>query len=107
MYSYYALRAMRFTPPRAIAMVITGLQLTQMVVGLAINIWANDFMKSTGQTSCQISPMNVKLSVAMYFSYFVLFARFFYKTYLSSNARKGKNTRTSESIAQTQKLKAQ
>lgn len=28
----------------------------------------------------------------MYFSYFVLFARFFYVTYLSPNARKGKRS---------------
>lgn len=36
--------------------------------------------------------MNIKLSIAMYFSYFVLFARFFYKTYLSTTARKGKRS---------------
>uniref|UniRef100_A0A1B0D5J0 Elongation of very long chain fatty acids protein n=1 Tax=Phlebotomus papatasi TaxID=29031 RepID=A0A1B0D5J0_PHLPP len=33
MYSYYALRAMRFHPPRFISMLITTLQLTQMVIG--------------------------------------------------------------------------
>lgn len=81
---------MRFSPPRAIAMVITSLQLTQMIVGCAINFWAHDFLNTFGRGSCHISPINVKLSIAMYFSYFVLFARFFYKTYLSTNARKGK-----------------
>lgn len=107
MYSYYALRAMRFTPPRAISMVITSLQLTQMVVGCAINIWAHDYLSTAGRTSCHITPFNIKLSIAMYFSYFVLFARFFYKSYLSSNARKGKKLRSSDSIAQNEKLKAQ
>lgn len=37
----------------------------------------------------------------MYASYFILFARFFYKTYLSNNARKGKKSR---SAVQDQKL---
>ncbi|EDS38690.1 elongase [Culex quinquefasciatus] len=90
MYSYYALRALNFKPPRSIAMLITTLQLTQMVVGCAINIWAHGFLQTAGKGSCNISEMNIKLSIAMYFSYFVLFARFFYKTYLSTNARKGK-----------------
>lgn len=89
MYSYYALRAMRFHPPRFISMLITTLQLTQMVIGCAINVWAHSFIQTPGR-SCNISPMNIKLSIAMYFSYFVLFARFFYVTYLSSNARKGR-----------------
>lgn len=113
MYSYYALRAMKFSPPRFIAMIITALQLTQMVVGCAINIWAHGFLKTAGRSSCNISEMNIKLSIAMYFSYFVLFARFFYATYLSNNARKGKTmlanstTTTRQTKAQRAKLKAQ
>lgn len=90
MYSYYALRAMGYKPPRFIAMVITSMQLTQMIVGCAINIWANDYLKTSNHSACHISEINIKLSIAMYFSYFVLFARFFYITYLSANARKGK-----------------
>lgn len=90
MYSYYALRAMRYRPPRFISMVITSMQLTQMVVGCAINLWAMDYLKTAGRSGCHISPINIKLSLAMYFSYFVLFARFFYTTYLSASARKGK-----------------
>lgn len=93
MYSYYALRAMRFNPPRFIPMLITTLQLTQMVVGCAINVWAHSFIQTPGR-SCNISAMNIKLSIAMYFSYFVLFAQFFYGTYLSANARKGKLRRS-------------
>lgn len=98
MYSYYALRAMRFSPPRSIAMLITSMQLTQMIVGCAINLWAHDFLTSGGRSACQISPINIKLSIAMYFSYFVLFARFFYKTYLSNNARKGKKVISNSTI---------
>lgn len=90
MYSYYALRALRFSPPRAISMLITGLQLTQMIIGCAINVWAHNYLKMAGHSSCNISELNIKLSIAMYFSYFVLFARFFYKAYLSSDAKFGK-----------------
>lgn len=97
MYSYYALRAMGYKPPRFIPMVITSLQLTQMIVGCAINFWAYDYVQSVqnsknNSSTCHISTINIKLSLAMYFSYFVLFARFFYVTYLSPNARKGKRS---------------
>lgn len=91
MYSYYALRAMGYKPPRFISMVITAMQLTQMIVGCTINLWAYDYLQTMHPSACNISPINIKLSIAMYFSYFVLFARFFYITYLSPNARKGKH----------------
>lgn len=90
MYTYYALRALKFKPARAISMLITAMQLAQMVIGCAINIWAHGFLQTAGHAACNISPTNIKLSIAMYFSYFVLFARFFYKTYFATNARKGK-----------------
>lgn len=89
MYSYYALRAMGYRPHRFIPMLITSMQLTQMVVGCTINFWAYEYLQN-GQSTCNISLINIKLSTAMYFSYCVLFARFFYVTYLSPNARKGK-----------------
>lgn len=69
-------------------MVITTLQLIQMVVGCYINIWAYNYINSLPtaldhrQHFCHISKLNIKLSMAMYFSYFVLFARFFYKNYI-------------------------
>ncbi|XP_012258676.1 elongation of very long chain fatty acids protein 6 [Athalia rosae] len=87
MYSYYALRAMRYSPPKWISMVITALQLTQMIVGCAINVWAHQYLES-GQAECHISRVNIKLSLMMYFSYFVLFARFFHKAYLGGKGSK-------------------
>jgi hypothetical protein len=102
MYSYYALKALKYNPPRFISMIITALQLTQMVVGCAINIWAHGFLQQAGHAQCNISPTNIRFSIAMYFSYFVLFARFFYKTYLSDNARKGKQRQTQPIKAQDQ-----
>lgn len=103
MYTYYALRALKFHPPRFISMVITALQLTQMVVGCAINVWAHGFLQQASHAACNISPTNIKLSIAMYASYFILFARFFHLTYLSTNARKGKKHATSSMISQQAK----
>lgn len=40
MYSYYALKAMHYRIPRFVSMVITVAQLTQMVGGCAVNLWA-------------------------------------------------------------------
>ncbi|CAD7003983.1 unnamed protein product [Ceratitis capitata] len=104
MYSYYALKAARFNPPRFIAMIITSLQLTQMIVGCAINVWANGFLKTHGRQSCNISQTNINLSIAMYFSYFVLFARFFYKTYLSPAGKKSRRMAASLAAQNTAKL---
>lgn len=85
MYSYYALRAMGYKPPRQIAMVVTVLQLLQMVIGSAVNIWAYQLKQDNRE--CHITPLNIKLSLAMYLSYFVLFARFFYKAYFARDAK--------------------
>lgn len=88
MYSYYALVSMGRYPPKFLAMSITVLQLTQMIVGCAINIWAHNYLATAPPHSCHISNINIKLSMAMYFSYFVLFAQFFFKAYLSSKSGK-------------------
>lgn len=105
MYSYYALKSMKYSPPRPFAMVITALQLTQMIVGCCVNVWAYQYLKA-GQ-GCHISSFNIKLSIAMYFSYFVLFARFFQKAYLSSDKKsKGRERITTNGVAPSMKEKA-
>jgi len=82
MYSYYALRAMRYNPPRQIAMLITSLQLLQMIVGCAINIWVLQLLNSN--VTCRVTYDNIKYSLIMYTSYAILFAHFFYRSYFSS-----------------------
>merc|ERR1711963_385048 len=87
MYTYYAFKAMRFNVPKFLAMIITTLQLIQMVVGCLVNIWTYQ-IKEDG-LECQVSDNNIKLSLLMYCSYFVLFARFFYNAYLKpKNSKK-------------------
>ena len=79
----------RFNVPRWFAMLITALQLTQMVVGCLVNIWTYQ-IKEDG-LECHVSDNNIKLSLLMYCSYFVLFARFFYNAYLKpKNLEKSK-----------------
>jgi len=80
MYTYYAFKAAKFRVPRCIAMIITTLQIIQMVVGTLVNYWTYQ-MKQDG-LECHVSDTNIKLSLLMYISYFVLFARFFYNAYL-------------------------
>jgi len=81
MYSYYAVRASRVKVPKPLAMVITLLQLLQMVVGCWVNILAWRY-KAAGR-DCSVSQTNLYWSFAMYFSYFILFARFFQQAYFS------------------------
>ncbi|XP_060525991.1 elongation of very long chain fatty acids protein 6-like [Cylas formicarius] len=85
MYGYYALRSMGFKPPRRIAMLITTLQLSQMVMGCYVNLLAGQYLDKGAV--CHTTPLNIKLSLCMYFSYFVLFARFFYKAHMLGGAR--------------------
>ena len=86
MYSYYALRASgRVRPPVWVNMIITVLQLLQMVLGVGINIYIYHQMTSDPTWHCdglvETSYFYVYWSFAMYFSYFILFAHFFWCAY--------------------------
>ncbi|GBP84421.1 Elongation of very long chain fatty acids protein 6 [Eumeta japonica] len=101
MYTYYALSSMGYYPPKIFAMSITFLQLTQMIGGCFVNLYAHNYIKASPPGTCHISDINIKLSTAMYFSYFVLFAQFFYKAYLSP--KKGKKPIKSDVITKPNK----
>lgn len=88
MYSYYALKAMRFNVPKWISMFITFSQLLQMVIGCLVNVWAYQ-IKNEGKF-CNVSYDNIKYSLIMYASYFILFAHFFYSAYLSGKPKSPK-----------------
>lgn len=85
MYTYYALKAMGFGIPRQISMGITVLQLTQMIIGCVINVFIYQ-VKGRGEF-CQQSYENLRYSTMMYFSYFVLFAQFFYSAYMACHSQ--------------------
>lgn len=88
MYTYYALRAMGKRPPRITAMMVTSLQIIQMIIGALVNVWSYQYL--TAGQPCHISQQNINLSLMMYVSYFALFLRFFIKAYVSSESRKEK-----------------
>ncbi|KAK6054360.1 GNS1/SUR4 family protein [Cooperia oncophora] len=85
MYTYYALRALRVRLPKHVAMVVTVLQISQMVMGIFIGIVVYR-RKSSGE-SCQQTWENLGLCFMIYFTYFLLFCNFFYHAYLKKNNR--------------------
>jgi elongation of very long chain fatty acids protein 6 len=101
MYSYYTLKAMRFYIPKWVSMMITSLQLLQMVVGLFINVLVYQY-KQEGHY-CQQSFENLRYCFCMYASYFILFAYFFYNAYLKPKvaavAKKHDLEKTASSLA--------
>ena len=84
MYGYYALRISRLIKlPIWVNMFITSLQLLQMVVGVAVNMYVFVHIRTDWHCDRRVekSYFYVALSFIMYFSYFILFAQFFYSTY--------------------------
>lgn len=84
MYTYYAFRAMRFSIPKQVNIVITSLQIAQMIVGIYVNLTAY-FAKARG-TDCYVPYENIYWSFFMYFTYFLLFFHFFRNAYLKKAA---------------------
>lgn len=80
MYTYYALRALKFNVSQYVSKLITSLQLIQMIIGCIVNYKAW-LIKSQNRT-CAISDENIKYSFIMYFTYFVLFFQFFINAYI-------------------------
>ena len=91
MYSYYALKVMRFNLPRWFAMLITTLQTLQMVWGCFIATMTYNYIRND-QIDCHVKSYNIKIGLLLYFSYFILFSRFFKQAYLSNNCRKIKES---------------
>ncbi|CAF3244295.1 unnamed protein product [Rotaria socialis] len=90
MYSYYALRALKVCIPRWVSMIITMLQLTQMIVGCLINLQAWQYKKN-GEV-CQVTDENLKVSLIMYATYFLLFGHFFLGSYIFKSKRANQQT---------------
>lgn len=88
MYLYYFLAIGGYkTLARPIAPYITTVQLLQMVVGMAVSVKAAIEFGKGGKEQCYTDAANVKLGLAMYFSYFLLFAVLYYNNYLSKDKR--------------------
>ena len=68
MYSYYACRAMKIKIARPIQIIITALQLSQMFVGVAVQIYIYKFRKDPW---CPTHYYNLRAAVIMYGSYYL------------------------------------
>lgn len=85
MYTYYALKTLRIRVPKLAAMLITLLQIAQMIVGVSIGVFIYFFKSNNGK--CQQTWTNLYFSFTIYFTYFLLFCNFFYHSYLKRNNR--------------------
>uniref|UniRef100_A0A3Q1I8A4 Elongation of very long chain fatty acids protein n=1 Tax=Anabas testudineus TaxID=64144 RepID=A0A3Q1I8A4_ANATE len=83
MYTYYAARAAGLWVPRPFAMLITASQILQMVMGLLIQGLVYHWMH---EVHCPSQVENIAWGSLMYFSYLILFALFFYDTYLRGSS---------------------
>ena len=86
MYTYYGLRAVGLWIPKPIAMTITILQLSQMVVGVFVNSYA--YRMKVKNVECEVQRHHLQMGAIMYASYFILFAHFFYKAYFGRNGKR-------------------
>ena len=87
MYTYYALKSIRVHVPRCVSIALTTLQISQMGVGLAVNVLAYR-LRSTGE-ACEQTTDNMVASLLLYTSYLILFIHYFCKAYLfSPNSKK-------------------
>ena len=93
MYLYYATRASGFIRvPKVVNIVITSLQLLQMVVGVWINVYILLNIITVPNFYCdgfvERESLHLSWAFLMYASYFVLFALFFYDVYLKGTKEK-------------------
>lgn len=87
MYGYYFLTATNLRPKWMPAWPITAAQLSQMVVGITIQVWSM-VLYNNGVT-CQLDFGNLVAGAIMYGSYFGLFLEFAIKRYVLPKKKKG------------------
>lgn len=79
MYTYYTLMSIGFRMPKQISMLITTSQIGQMIMGVYVIYYA--YARKSQGHPCRITQDTALFGMTMYFSYFVLFALFFYNSY--------------------------
>ena len=85
MYSYYAVKAGGYRVPSQVAMVITILQILQMIAGIAFNI--TGFIALQRGDDCQFSYRIFIFGITIYTSYLILFGNFFYQRYIGKKVK--------------------
>lgn len=97
MYAYYAVKASGRTPPRWVAKSITTIQLSQMFVGIILNYLATKALLEN--KTCEMNPFAIGISIFFYVSYAILFANFYYWTYI--HKRPSKKSTTEKDVSST------
>ncbi|OXA61886.1 elongation of very long chain fatty acids protein 6 [Folsomia candida] len=76
MYPYFALKAINIQIPRFVSNVITTCQLTQMIVGLFVNMYTV-YLINGAEADCYRHQVSMRLSFVVYGSFTVLFGKLF------------------------------
>ncbi|KAM6183462.1 very long chain fatty acid elongase 3 [Erethizon dorsatum] len=84
MYTYYTLKAARVKYPRLLRMLVTSLQLLQMVMGTVVGILTYVWRQERG---CHSTMEHFFWSFVLYLTYFILFAHFFHQTYIKPQVK--------------------
>ncbi len=77
MYGYYGLRSAEISLPKYFAIIITSLQISQMVMGLLIMLQV-----SLRCSTDMCNPANILFGLGIYGTYFYLFCKYFSQRYL-------------------------
>ena len=87
MYGYYCLMAMRMRPKWFNPMVVTAMQISQMIIGVGVTM-AGFYYFKTYPDDCSIQPENNTAAFVMYGSYLFLFLQFFVGRYVHQHQPK-------------------
>lgn len=89
MYGYYSFRTIGYRIPKYVSIAITTLQTVQMFVGCWINLIVLRIMNDGAP--CDMSRSSLYFNVIVYFTYLILFCKFFYTSYvIKSTTEKAK-----------------
>ena len=88
MYFYYGLMAANCKPKWFPTPVITAMQISQMIVGVAVQVGAIVMQLRLGADACPVNRSNIAAGTIMYASYFALFVKFALKRFVYTPATK-------------------
>uniref|UniRef100_A0A7S2N486 Elongation of fatty acids protein n=1 Tax=Helicotheca tamesis TaxID=374047 RepID=A0A7S2N486_9STRA len=90
MYGYYFLMAIRMRPKWFNPMILTGFQISQMIVGVIVTLGTFYYYENDDNTEnpCKVEKENNVAAFLMYGSYLFLFMQFFIGRYFSVKVKK-------------------
>ncbi|KAI1709858.1 GNS1/SUR4 family domain-containing protein [Ditylenchus destructor] len=99
MYTYYAITSTGFRLPRRLSMLVTTLQTTQMLIGVGVTIYVASLKLRHGpELICQQTNENLIFCFSIYFTFAILFARFFINAYLTPKHKQAASHRVENGV---------